>query len=284
MRASRARRGRWRRQALTGVRYLVLVIGAALTAFPLLWMVLASFKRESELFGPQPSLLPHAWRLANYLYVLTSLPNFPRYVLNSLVVTVSVVALNVFLDSLAAFAFSQLRFPGRKRIFAVFLMTMLIPPPTLLIPLYLLMRALGWLDTYWALIMPSATTVFGIFLVWQYMRGLPRDFLESARIDGASDFTIYRRIYLPLAAPALATLAVFTFITAWNDYLWPLVATSSDRMRTLPVGLAMLQSNHVFTWVWLMTGATISVVPVVIFYLFTQRFYLAGLTAGGIKG
>lgn len=284
MRASRARRGRWRRRTLAGVRYLALAIGVALTAFPLLWMVLASFKRESELFGPQLSLLPHAWRLDNYLYVLTSLPNFPRYVVNSLVVTVSVVALNVFLDSLAAFAFSQLRFPGRTRIFAVFLMTMLIPPPTLLIPLYLLMRALGWLDTYWALIMPSATTVFGIFLVWQYMRGLPRDFLESARIDGASDFTIYRRIYLPLAAPALATLAVFTFITAWNDYLWPLVVTSSDRMRTLPVGLAMLQSNHVFTWVWLMTGATISVVPVVIFYLFTQRFYLAGLTAGGIKG
>lgn len=273
-----------RHRAGTVIKYLLLTIGSVFTVFPLLWMMLGSFKSESELFAIPPTLLPNTFRLDNYQHVWSSLDYFPNYVFNSIFVTASVVTLNVFLDSLAAFAFARLRFPGRDRIFTFFLVTMLIPAPTLLIPLYLLMRSFGWLDTYWALIMPGATTAFGIFLMWQYMKGLPHDYLEAARIEGANDFTIYWRIYLPLSRPALATLAVFTFITVWNDYLWPLVATSSESMRTVTVGVALLQSNHVFTWVWLMTGATISVVPVIIFYLLTQRYYMAGLTAGSIKG
>lgn len=266
------------------LKYALLIVASALTLLPLAWMIFGSFKSESELFAPRPSLLPDAFRLDNYVYVWETLKHFPRYVFNSVFVTTTVVALNVFFDSLAAFAFARLRFLGRDRIFAFFLITMLIPAPTLLIPLYLLMRTLGWLDTYWALIMPGATTVFGIFLVWQYMKSLPDDYLEAARIEGANDFVIYWRIYLPLSAPALATLAIFTFINVWNDYLWPLVATSSEEMRTLTVGVALLQSNNVFTWVWLMTAATISVLPVIGFYLLTQRYYIAGLTAGGVKG
>jgi multiple sugar transport system permease protein len=264
--------------------YLFLGIGAFITIFPFLWMIFSTFKSEAEILHIPLQIFPTQFRLDNYIYVWKSLGIFPRYLFNSVFVTGCVVILNVFFDSLAAFAFAKLKFKGKKFIFTIFLVTLLVPGQIMLIELYRVMQAFNWINTYWALIIPGSTSAFGIFLVWQYMRSIPDDFVEAARVEGANDFVIYWRIYFPLSMPALAALAIFTFIGTWNDFLWPLIVTSENSMRTITVGTALMQGNNVMHWTWLMTGAFISVAPVMLFYLFAQRYFIAGLTAGGVKG
>ncbi|HYF95344.1 MAG TPA: carbohydrate ABC transporter permease [Symbiobacteriaceae bacterium] len=272
------------RQAGLAANYLFLGVGAVVTLFPFLWMFLATFKTEAEILAWPSQFWPARFTLESYKYIWKSLEHFPRNALNSLVVTVGVVVLSGFFDSLAAFAFAKLKFPGRSGFFTAVLATLLIPFYTLIIPLHQVMKSLGWVNSYMALIVPGASSAFGIFLLWQYMKGLPDEFLEAARMEGASEFIVFWRVYLPLSAPAVATLALFRFINTWNDFLWPLVATNTTEMRTLTVALALMQSNNVMHWSWLMTGAFISVVPVILFYLFAQRHLIDGLTAGGIKG
>jgi multiple sugar transport system permease protein len=264
--------------------YTFLVVGTVLTLFPFLWMFLATFKTEAEIFAVPPTLIPASFQFDNYIYIWNSLGNFPRFLFNSVFVTVAVVLLNLFFDSLAAFAFAKLKFPGRDALFSIFLVTMLVPGQVLLIELYRIVQKLGWINSYQALIFPSAISAFGIFLIWQYMKNIPDDFIEAARIEGAGDFTIFWQIYMPLSAPAMAVLAIFTYIGTWNDFLWPLIVTNSDELRTLVVGLALMQGNNVMHWTWLMTGAFISVAPVILFYIIAQKYFIAGLTAGGVKG
>jgi ABC-type glycerol-3-phosphate transport system permease component len=264
--------------------YTFLIVGAVLTLFPFLWMFLTTFKTEAEVFALPPTLLPASFQFDNYIYIWNSLGNFPRFLFNSVFVTLAVVLLNLFFDSLAAFAFAKLKFPGRDALFSIFLVTMLVPGQVLLIELYRIVQKLGWIDSYQALIFPSAISAFGIFLIWQYMKNIPDDFIEAARIEGAGDFTIFWKIYMPLSAPAMAVLAIFTYIGTWNDFLWPLIVTNSDELRTLVVGLALMQGNNVMSWTWLMTGAFISVAPVILFYVLAQKYFIAGLTAGGVKG
>jgi multiple sugar transport system permease protein len=264
--------------------YTFLIIGAVITLFPFVWMFLSTFKTEAEILSVPPTLLPTSIKTDNYVYIWNSLGIFPRFFFNSVFVTFSVVLLNLFFDSLAAFAFAKLKFPGRETLFSIFLATMLVPGQVLLIELFKVIQTLGWINSYQALIIPSSTSAFGIFLLWQYMKSLPDEFLEAARMDGASDFGIFWWIYMPLSAPAMAVLAIFTFIGTWNDFLWPLIVTNSDQLRTLVVGLALMQGNNVMHWTWLMTGAFISVAPVILFYVFAQKYFIEGLTAGGVKG
>jgi len=264
--------------------YTFLIIGTLITVFPFLWMFLSTFKTEAEIFILPPKLFPDTFNLDNYVYIWNSLGNFPRYFFNSVFVTLSVVVLNIFFDSLAAFAFAKLKFPGRDKLFSLLLATILVPSQVLLIELYRVIQSFGWINTYQALILPTATTAFGIFLVWQYMKNIPDEFMEAARMDGASDFGIFWHIYMPLSAPAMAILAIFTFISTWNDFLWPLIVTNSEELRTLVVGIALMQGNNVMHWTWLMTGAFISVAPVLFFYFVAQKWFIAGLTAGGVKG
>lgn len=273
-----------RKKIIQSFLYTFLVVGGFLTLFPFIWMFLSTFKTEAEIFSVPPTLLPQTFQLDNYVYIWNSLGNFPRFLFNSVFVTASVVILNLFFDSLAAFAFAKLKFPGRDNLFSLFLATMLVPGQVLLIELYRIIQTLGWINSYQALIFPSAMSAFGIFLIWQYMKNIPDDFMEAARMDGANDFDIYLRIYMPLSAPAMAVLAIFTFIGTWNDFLWPLIVTNSEELRTLVVGLALMQGNNVMHWTWLMTGAFISVAPVILFYVLAQRYFIAGLTAGGVKG
>ncbi|HPH98173.1 MAG TPA: carbohydrate ABC transporter permease [Anaerolineaceae bacterium] len=275
---------RLRKAIIQSFLYTFLVVGGFLTLFPFIWMFLSTFKTEAEIFSVPPTLLPSSFQFDNYVYIWNSLGNFPRFLFNSVFVTASVVILNLFFDSLAAFAFAKLKFPGRDNLFSLFLATMLVPGQVLLIELYRIIQNLGWINSYQALILPSAMSAFGIFLIWQYMKNIPDDFLEAARMDGANDFDIYLRIYMPLSAPAMAVLAIFTFIGTWNDFLWPLIVTNSEELRTLVVGLALMQGNNVMHWTWLMTGAFISVAPVILFYILAQRYFIAGLTAGGVKG
>jgi multiple sugar transport system permease protein len=264
--------------------YTFLIVGTVLTLFPFLWMFLSTFKTEAEIFALPPTLLPASFQVDNYIYIWNSLENFPRFLFNSVFVTLAVVILNLFFDSLAAFAFAKLKFPGRDALFSIFLVTMLVPGQVLLIELYRIVQKLGWINSYQALIFPSAISAFGIFLICQYMKNIPDDFIEAARIEGAGDFTIFWKIYMPLSAPAMAVLAIFTYIGTWNDFLWPLIVTNSDELRTLVVGLALMQGNNVMSWTWLMTGAFISVAPVILFYIVAQKYFIAGLTAGGVKG
>ncbi len=222
--------------------------------------------------------------ISNYSTALTSLP-FDRFYLNSLLVATSVTLLQLLTSSLAAYAFARLRFKGRNAAFFLYLIGLMIPFPVLLIPNFLIVRQLGWFDSYLALIVPPAFSAFSIFLLRQYYRGLPMDYDESARIDGASSLRIWWSIILPNSRPALAALAVFTFLGTWNDFLWPLVVTNSNNMRTLPVGLSMFQGQYTVRWELLMAASVVALIPVLIVYFFAQNWIIKGLSvSSGLKG
>jgi len=268
--------------------YVGLVAAALVMVAPFLWTVSTALKPSADVFASPPKLIPDPATLANFQSVLTLLP-FDRYLLNSIVVTGAIVLLNVVFGTMAAYAFAKLRFPGRNLIFAIMLLTLMVPFQVNLIPLYAMMvrlkEATGIIgaDTYFGLIAPSAVQVFGIFLMRQFLRTIPNEVLENARVDGASEWRILRSIIFPLAAPGMATLAIFTFIAAWNDFLWPLIVTSSDDMRTLPVGLALLARKNTVNWGQTMAGTVMAAGPMIVVFLVLQRRFIEGLTAGAVK-
>lgn len=269
--------------------YLTAVATSLLMVGPLYWMFSTSFKSSGDIFASPPKWIPDPWILGNYRDVFTLLP-FERFFLNSAIVAFSIVALNIVFDSMAAYAFAKLRFPGRDLIFFLLLITLMIPFQVNIIPLYRMMVFFHQIDphlgtdTYSGLIAPSMIQVFGIFLMRQFFRSIPDEVLESARCDGASEFRIIRSIVLPLALPGMATLAIFTFLTAWNDFLWPLLVTSSDQMRTLPVGVALLARRNTINWGNTMAGTALATVPMIAVFLVLQRRFIEGLTAGAVKG
>lgn len=275
---------RFRRAAL----YAGLVAASIAMVTPFFWTVSTAFKPSADVFASPPKLIPDPATLDNFQTVLTQLP-FGQYLLNSIIVTGAIVILNVVFGTMAAYAFAKLRFPGRNVIFAVLLLTLMVPFQVNLIPLYTIMvrlkEATGIIgaDTYFGLIAPSAVQVFGIFLMRQFLRSIPNEILENARVDGASEWRILRSIIFPLAAPGMATLAIFTFIAAWNDFLWPLIVTSSADMRTLPVGLALLARKNTVNWGQTMAGTVMAAGPMILVFLVLQRRFIEGLTAGAVK-
>jgi ABC-type glycerol-3-phosphate transport system permease component len=282
------RRRRPRHPGRRALLYLALVAAALIMVGPLYWMFSTSFKPPGDVFASPPKWIPSPWTLQNYRDVFTLLP-FDRYFVNSVVVTSAIVGLNVVLGTAAAYAFAKLRFPGRNLLFFALLITLMVPFQVNLIPLYRIMVGLHRItpllgvDTYFGLIAPSAIQVFGIFLMRQYLQSIPDEVLESARVDGASEFRILWSIVFPLARPGMATLAIFTFLAAWNDFLWPLIVTSSDHMRTLPVGLALLARRNTVNWGNTMAGTVISAGPMILVFIFLQRRFIEGLTAGAVK-
>jgi multiple sugar transport system permease protein len=266
--------------------YGVLALAGLAMIVPFWWAVTTSFKLPGDVFSG--SILPDPFTLENYQDVFRRLP-FPRYFLNSVIVTGLIVGLNVVFGTAAAYAFAKLRFPGRNLLFFLLLLTLMVPFQVNLIPLYRIMvelhkaiPAIG-VDTYFGIVAPGAIQVFGIFLMRQFLRSIPDEVLESARMDGASEWRILRSIVFPLAAPGMATLAIFTFVAAWNDFLWPLIVTNSDDMRTLPVGLALLARRNTVVWGQTMAGTVVAVAPMVIVFLLLQRRFIEGLTAGSVK-
>jgi multiple sugar transport system permease protein len=209
---------------------------------------------------------------------------------NSVIVTAAIVGSNVVFGTMAAYAFAKLRFPGRDVIFFLLLITLMVPFQVNIIPLYRMMVSLHdripglGVDTYSAVILPGAIQVFGIFLMRQFLRSIPDEVLESARVDGASEFTILRRVVFPIAAPGMATLAIFTFLGAWNDFLWPLLVLHREDMFTLPVGLALLQRKNTVNWGDTMAGTAIAAGPMIVVFILLQRRFIEGLTAGAVKG
>ncbi|MCL5045363.1 MAG: carbohydrate ABC transporter permease [Actinobacteria bacterium] len=263
--------------------YSILTLGAIWMLFPFLWMLSTSFKTNVGALSMPPKLIPDPFTWANYRRVAEVFP-VGRFFLNSVLVSVAATLGQILTASMAAYAFSRMEWKGRDAVFLVYLGTLMIPQQVTLTPLFILMRWLGWTDTYQALIFPGLFTAFGTFLLRQYFLTLPRALEEAAFVDGASHWTVYWRIVLPLAKPALSTLAVFSFMGNWNSFLWPLVVTSDPKLMTLPVGLANLQGRWYTDWNLVMAGAVINVLPMVLVYLVAQKQFIKGVTMSGIKG
>jgi len=275
---------------ITALGYFLLTAWAVLALFPLYWMIKNSFEPNQLLSVWPPRVFPN-WpelTLDNYDALLNRFP-MTRWFFNSLLVAIVRTAGAVFFGSLAGYAFAKLRFLGRELIFWMMMLVLMLPTFMLIIPQYEIIRSFGWYDTYWALLIPGITGgVWAMFLMRQFMHSIPTELMESARIDGAGEFTIFLRIIGPLALPGMAVLSIFSFISNWNNFVWPLVVTSHTEMRTLPVGLGLLMSptdtGQVVPIGEVMAGASIAAIPMIIVFLFFQRYFLRGITIGAIKG
>jgi multiple sugar transport system permease protein len=260
----------------------VLLAGAVLTALPLWWMLVASFMPTGEASSLPPRLWPSVPTFDQY-HALFARLDLARAAANSLLVASLSTGFAVLLNSMAGYAFAKLDFRGRDRLFQLLVAALVIPGQIAMLPLFLLLKQLGMINTYAGVIVPSLASIYGIFLVRQYAQGIPDSLLDAARVDGASEWRIYRSIVLPWCRPILVTLGLFTFMGAWNDFLWPLVVLSDGDLYTLPVALAGLVGEHVQDTELVMAGAVITVMPVVLLFLALQRFYIAGVMGGAIK-
>ncbi len=275
---------RRRRRIRVGVilTYVVCGVVAVITLAPFVWMVLGSLKSATEASQYPPTLLPSTFAWSNYREVFTSVP-FLRYIFNSFLVASSVTLVALLFHSMAAYALARLSFPGRNVLFVLMIATLMVPFSITLIPSFIVVRSLGWLDTYWALIVPAIFNAFGIFLLRQFYLGLPEELEEAALLDGDTPAGIFLHIALPLSRPILATLAVFFWLANWNNYLWPLIVTSSTNMRVIQIGVASFAGEHSTQWQLIMAGSTIAAIPGLILYLFMQRYLIEGIKLSGLK-
>ncbi len=262
--------------------HAALVLGAAATLFPLFWMITASLMPTGEANTYPPRVLPSRVTFEHYGELFTRL-NLGRAFFNSTLLAVAVTLLSLLLNSMAGYAFAKLRFRGRGKVFGFLLAALVLPSQVAILPLFLLLREMHLISTYWGVILPGMASIFGIFLVRQYALSIPDELLDAARIDGASEFRIYSEIVLPLCRPILVTLAIFTFLGTWNDFLWPLVVLTDQSKYTLPVALANLFGEHVQDTELMMAGSVLTVLPVLLLFLFLQRHYIQGLLMGGVK-
>ncbi len=272
-----------RRRVLALCLYGPLSLGVALTLLPFLWMVSASFMPAGEATSIPPRLLPSVPTLDHYRELYTRLEIW-RYVGNSALLALSVSAIALVLNSMAGYAFAKLRFAGRDGLFRLLQGALVIPGQIAMLPLFLMLKGFGLINTYAGVIAPGMASIFGIFLIRQYALAIPDALLDAARIDGAGEFRIYRSIVLPLCRPILVTLGLFTFMGTWNDFLWPLVILSDAERYTLPVALANLLGEHVQDTELMMAGSVLTVLPVLLVFIVFQRHYIAGVLAGGLKG
>ena len=262
--------------------YAALLAGALFALLPMLWMVSASLMPTGSATTYPPHLVPRTVTFEHYRDVFTRL-KMGRYLANSALIAVAVTAISLVVNSMAGYAFAKLRFRGRDRVFRVLSGGLVIPVQGSMLPLFLLMRELHLINSYWGVIIPSMASIFAIFLVRQYAVSIPDDLLDAARIDGASEWRIYWAVVLPVIRPILATLAIWTFLTTWNDFMWPLIVLSDESKYTLPVALASLVGEHVQDTELMMAGSVLTVLPVLVVFLALQRYYIQGVMAGSVK-
>jgi multiple sugar transport system permease protein len=294
--AALRRRQQAQEMAWKVVIYALLIAGSVIFVAPFVWMVTASLQDVSDMFRWPPSWIPRNPSLNNYREFFEQ-ERIGRYFFNSAYVALTVTAFQLFTSSLAAYTFAKRRFPGRDLLFLVTLGTLMIPGQVTLIPNYVILKHIplfggndifgnggsGWLDSYWGLILPQGASAFGIFLMRQYMKSIPDDLLDAARVDGASEFRIFAQVVMPLCRPALAALGIFTFTYQWDDFFWPLVIVSSEDLRTLPLGLALFVVRNRTVWDLLMAGSVITTVPVLLVFLMFQRHFIRGIAVTGMK-
>jgi multiple sugar transport system permease protein len=261
----------------------LLVVMAAFALFPLLWMLAASFMTPGESAAYPPPLLPADPTLANYRELFAR-AGIGRYLANSVLLAVTVTIGSLVMNVMAGYAFAKLRFAGRERLFRLMLGALVIPGQVALVPLFLLLKHLGLVNTYGGIVVPALASIFGIFLVRQYALSIPDDLLEAARMDGASEWRIFGSIVVPLLRPIIVTLAVFTLLGTWNDFMWPLIVLTDRDLQTLPVALASLAREHVQDNELMMAGSVLTIAPALIVFLVLQRHYIQGLMLGSVKG
>ena len=272
-----------RRPFATVLLHVALVVGAVLTLIPLLWMVSASLMPTGEANEFPPRLLPSEVTFEHYRALFTRL-NLARYLLNSTLLSLAVTAISLLMNSMAGYAFAKFRFRGRDSLFRALLGALVIPAQVAMLPLFLLLREIGAINTYWGVIIPGMASIFGIFLIRQYALSIPDALLDAARMDGATEGRIYWSVVLPLCRPILVTLAIFTFMGVWNDFMWPLIVLTDDDMYTLPVALANLMGERVQDTELMMAGSVLTVLPVLLLFLVMQRHYIDGIMLGSVKG
>ena len=269
--------------------YACLLAAGLMMVLPFIWMIGTSIKPAGSAFSYPPTFFPAHPDFSAYVKLFTLAP-FGRYFLNTLFITAVTVVGQMVICSMAAYAFARLQFMGRDTLFLFYLGTMMVPFQVTLIPLYLIVFKLGWVDTYWGLIAPGLSGAYAIFLLRQSFLTVPRDLQDAARVDGASEWSIYWRIFLPLNGPSLATIGVFAFMGTWTDLLWPLLIARSQSLRTMELGLAYFNAQagaSAFVqpnWPLIMAGAVVVMLPVLIVYIFTQRYFVEGIALSGVKG
>lgn len=276
IKAARIKKGWW--------IYVLLTLGLIIMVMPFVWMVLSSLKGQAELAQIPPTWIPLSPTLNNYSRLFTEL-NFPRYFMNSVILAVSITILNLLFCSMLGYALAKIKFAGKNALFLLVLATLMIPSAVTLVPLFVLVSKLQLVNTLIAVILPEAATALGVFLMRQFMLDIPDELLDAARVDGASEFYIFWRIVLPLTTPALATLAILTFMASWNDFLWPLIVLTNDQQYNLPVAIATFAiGEHGTDYGLLLAGAVIVVTPMVIIFLLLQRYFTQGIAMTGLKG
>ncbi len=280
---ARRRRRAWL-QAGRILTYAALAGGCAVTLVPFLWMLSTSFKSSTEIIRLPPTLFPESPTLQSFRTIFTD-PRVPlaRFYLNSITVSISVVGMVLFTSSLAGFVFAKYQFFGHNLLFTLILATMMIPFQVTMIPMYLILVRLRLTDSLWGLVVPGATSAFGIFLMRQFVEGIPNELIDAARIDGASELGIYARVILPQLGPALATLGIFQFMGTWNDYLWPLIVITTTERRTLPIMLTWYNSQHGARHDLSMAASVLVILPILVVYFLFQRWIVQGITLTGFK-
>ena len=282
--------------AWKAVTYSLLIVGAVIFTAPFAWMVTASVQDVGDMFRWPPQWIPRSPTFDNFTNFFKQ-ERIGRYFFNSAFVAISVTLLQLVFCSMAAYAFAKRRFPGRDALFLLVLGTLMIPGQVTLIPNYVILQhiplfggndifgqgGIGWLDSYWGLILPQGASAFGIFLLRQYMKTIPDELLDAARVDGASEFRIYGQIVMPLCRPALAAMAIFTFTYHWDDFYWPLIIITSEELRTLPLGLALFVVRNRTVWDLLMAGSVVATLPVLAVFLAFQRYFIRGIAVTGMK-
>jgi multiple sugar transport system permease protein len=288
MNAEQLKKNHRRKQtAIKAVAYVFLTIGAITMVGPFMWMVSTSLKNPGDVFSYSKAWwmewIPTKFVWQNYVQAWNVVP-FARFYLNSIFVSVAITLGQVATSAMAAYAFARLRFPGRDRLFFAYLATMMVPGAVTMIPVFILLQKLGWVDSFKALILPSMFTAYGTFMLRQFFMTLPRDLEDAAKIDGCSYTGIFWRIILPLSKPALATLTTFTFMGSWMSFMWPLIVMNTHEKYTLPIGLSYFQSLHGTDWTLLMAGSLMMILPILLVFMFNQRFFVEGIKLAGIKG
>lgn len=276
-------RRRWTFSGGNVARWVVLVVTGVIALFPMYWLFANAFTPITSNPPLTPILVP-AFRLDNFERLLVNNKFYINWMLNSLFVAFAVTGFHVVFDTLAGYAFAKKRFPGRNLFFILILSTLMIPIHVTFIPLYIINRQFQLIDSLWALILPGTAWVFGIFLMRQYIQTLPTELIDAAKIDGASEIGVFRYVIFPLSLPAIAALAIFTFVRSWNDFLWPVIALNKPQNYTLTVGVANLQGEFMTDWGIIFSGAALAALPMVVFFLLFQRYFLEGVRMGALKG
>lgn len=276
-------RGTSGRRERNGLTYLILIVFTMIYLIPILWMVVCSFKPDAELFVYPPKLFPTRFSLENYLDAWNR-GDFGLYFKNTTIVAVSATILTVVINTMAGYAFAKYKFRGSTAIFLFFLATMMLPLEVLMIPIFQVIRVFKLYNNFWGLIIPSAATPAGVFLVRQYFLTIPNELMESARIDGASELKIFLRLMLPLAKPVMSVLAIFAFLWRWNDYMWPLVVIRDTQKYTVQLALANFSGQYAVDWGSLLAMSVLTMIPVLIIFVIFQKQFMKGMVAGAVKG